>query len=404
MRDVKDVIYRHGLDREWDYEETEQMLKQMLDAFGDLDSPNIEPKFDANVQSNKLTKYLNEKYEKTVFTKKQLENFIKENKQYFGTFRRKPYGVFMMSYEYIKEDENLKIFLEADKRKITLNDLKEGRKRVIEGNESETFLTPNGFILDTESIPEEKLESLKKAVKWLLGPNALVLDNMSEEKICEIKKGISILLDPKNYTDNTEQKNQLNDLKKDIYRLLEQSIMSEKELKSITDGIDQLFGKKKYARDTISGKKLYEAIVMSIPYIRKNEKLSEPIRKKITEKVPARREAISEILNSVRNGVKQKVDRKILILVYLLAFNDPIKIENKEKAEAAYYNAVKIINLKLLEPCGMPFLDHRHPFDWIVFNSLYCAYFSDVEKEEVLLDAIERIGKVLKYLANGGNI
>ena len=70
--------------------------------------------------------------------------------------------------------------------------------------------------------------------------------------------------------------------------------------------------------------------------------------------------------------------------------------------QAAFAECINIINDDLLEPCGIPFLDPRNPFDWIIMNALYYAYYT-VEDEDEKDDTVERISKVMEQLFQRGN-
>lgn len=102
MRDVKDVIYRHGLENEWSFDETDELVK----AFACLDQYNPDPSVSTIEQEEELTGYLSQQYTYSVYTKEDLAEFIQLNKDYFGSFRRKAYEVFIKIYDQIGHELN----------------------------------------------------------------------------------------------------------------------------------------------------------------------------------------------------------------------------------------------------------------------------------------------------------
>jgi len=74
----------------------------------------------------------------------------------------------------------------------------------------------------------------------------------------------------------------------------------------------------------------------------------------------------------------------------------PLYEEAKE--EEAYQEHVERINDGILKEYGMPILDPRSPFDWIVLNSLRCAYFLGADKDGDIDDTIIRMKNLIENL------
>jgi len=94
MRNIKDVIYRHGLESCLTYQETNEYIKM----YAWLDHDNPEPDKSDAVQDNKYTKYLKDQYA----SKENLDDFIQQNKQFFGSFRRKAFEMFNIFCDSIR--------------------------------------------------------------------------------------------------------------------------------------------------------------------------------------------------------------------------------------------------------------------------------------------------------------
>lgn len=84
---------------------------------------------------------------------------------------------------------------------------------------------------------------------------------------------------------------------------------------------------------------------------------------------------------------KENVPRKYLILFYLLCNN-----------EEHFDEAVNLLNEEILDKCGMPRLDSRNPFDWIVMNSLI------TREEDAEERTIDRLNKIEENILNAYNI
>jgi len=100
MRDVRDVIYRHGLENGWCYKKTDKLVK----IFASLDQANINPNGSGVIHDNEFTKHLNTLYTGSVKTKDDLIYFIRQNEQFFGSFKRKAYIKFKELYDGLKQE------------------------------------------------------------------------------------------------------------------------------------------------------------------------------------------------------------------------------------------------------------------------------------------------------------
>ena len=271
MRDVMDVIYRYGLENRWSYEPTTKMVQ----AFAYLNHCNPEPDGSDAVHREDLTRYLNALYENAVNTVKDLENFIKKNEQFFGTFRRKAYERFKELYDQLEQE-------------------------------------------------------------W--------------DDVAHL------------------------DIELDVYAEEAQA----------------------YTRDTVSMGELCDVIVKGIPEMKKRG-TNTIIRRCITEHIPTRT-VMSEIINkSERDGKITQVDRKLLILAWLSSEDGDMLDFQSGNAEDDLKEHLNVLNIDLLEQCGMAALDPRHPFDWIVMNSLYCAYILG-EKDKAVDDVEDRMKKLIERM------
>ena len=150
-----------------------------------------------------------------------------------------------------------------------------------------------------------------------------------------------------------------------------------------------------YARSTVSDSEICDVIIKGIPEILSNKTLDENLRKLIAGDMPGSasiRSAISEIINQYerpKTGVVTQVDRKLFLLAYLSS-KDSVLHDNKDFEY--FKDHIDIINFDVLRPCGMSALDARHPFDWIIMNSLRRAYYENDEySTDDLLDLVDRM-------------
>lgn len=79
-------------------------------------------------------------------------------------------------------------------------------------------------------------------------------------------------------------------------------------------------------------------------------------------------------------GKKENVPRKYLMLFFLMNRGDT----------GSYKSSIRDLN-KLLDKCGMPFLDSRNPFDWVVMNAFYASAKGNT-------DVIERMKKIYEKI------
>lgn len=152
---------------------------------------------------------------------------------------------------------------------------------------------------------------------------------------------------------------------------------------------------------------IFEQISMKIPSLRGRKSIISDVLKKIAEDAISRT-TISEIVNknALRAGKKiTEVKRKHLLLMWLWVKSGTPDFFEYPNIQTAFDECVRVINDDLLEPCGMPRLDPRNPFDWIILNALNYAYFSgtDEEDEEDDIDTIERIKAIMERLFSGSD-
>ena len=139
------------------------------------------------------------------------------------------------------------------------------------------------------------------------------------------------------------------------------------------------------------------------PLIRKG---FEHIAKIISKNIPSR-QTLSKILNCGKNQMKAgqsrgekgitQVDRKHIILVWILCldnyldnkhFRNSIYEMTESERKEAFRDCYNRINLNVLAECGMPMLDARNPFDWIIMNALR-YYYCPSNDEEIDVPSIK---------------
>ena len=96
MRDYKDVIYRYCLDHKLDFEQAQAIIERHADL--DIENPNVTMGFG---KSEAVTDVLDASV-KTVQGLGELDAYLEQNREYFGTFRRKAYDKFKELYDGIK--------------------------------------------------------------------------------------------------------------------------------------------------------------------------------------------------------------------------------------------------------------------------------------------------------------
>jgi len=99
--------------------------------------------------------------------------------------------------------------------------------------------------------------------------------------------------------------------------------------------------------------------------------------------------AIYKKRKSKDNGRIAEVDRKLLILAWLACEDGCTSRFKKDAPEIDMIEHIQVLNLDLLQSCGMSALDPRHPFDWIVMNSIYSSYITGNGRE--LDDVVDRM-------------
>lgn len=153
--------------------------------------------------------------------------------------------------------------------------------------------------------------------------------------------------------------------------------------------------------DAPTDDEICKMVLMNIPSLKMYGGITNEILVKIAENTLPR-SGLSEIINKTVDKKTDKisqVNRKHLILIWLLIYGGRPDFASTEEAETTFEECIEIINLDLLEPCGLPMLDPRNPFDWLVINALYYCHFA---KDEDDADAVERIRLVIGELFSGG--
>jgi hypothetical protein len=153
--------------------------------------------------------------------------------------------------------------------------------------------------------------------------------------------------------------------------------------------------------DAPTDDEICKMVLMNIPSLKMYTGITNEILAKIAENTLPR-SGLSEIVNKTKDkqtGKIVQVNRKHLILIWLLIYGGRPNFASTDEAEAAFEECIEIINFDLLEPCGLPMLDPRNPFDWLVINALYYCHFAKNENDT---DAVERIRLVIDELFNGG--
>jgi len=181
---------------------------------------------------------------------------------------------------------------------------------------------------------------------------------------------------------------------KELYDQIKQEWDNIADLDLELDLIDG--GVQDYARDTVSMKELCDVIVKGIPEMKKRGS-NTIISRCITEHVPTRT-AMSEIINMYeRKGEIKQVDRKLLMLAWLASEDGDILNFQSGNVEEDFAEHIMVLNTALLSRHGMAPLDARHPFDWIVMNSMRCAYALS-EKSGKTADIEERMRNLIEKM------
>ena len=141
-------------------------------------------------------------------------------------------------------------------------------------------------------------------------------------------------------------------------------------------------------------------VLMNIPSLKAFGGITNEILVKIAENTLPR-SGLSAIINKTadsKTGKIPEVGRKHLILIWLLLYGGRPDFEDSYGPDVAFEESVDIINYDMLEPCGMPTLDPRNPFDWLVINALFYCHLAQDDEDA---DAVERIRIIIAALFNG---
>ena len=121
--------------------------------------------------------------------------------------------------------------------------------------------------------------------------------------------------------------------------------------------------------------------------------IDDPILKKNAEGANLDETALSKIIKG-----RIEADRKQLILIWMLyeaVDSDTSGLSEERVLKELRKNVIRI-NKDILEPCGMPRLDARNPFDWIILNAMSHSCGSDDG-----MDAKERLCALIDVLFAG---
>jgi len=125
------------------------------------------------------------------------------------------------------------------------------------------------------------------------------------------------------------------------------------------------------------------------------------VRKRIIENIPDRAEW-SGIINKIadkKTGAIRGIDRKLFILIWLSSDDgntDMFTGKLDIPPEVALENHIMTLNDTILLEYGFPPLDPRHPFDWVIMNTLYLAHV--LHKGEDNTDIPIRMENLFKQL------
>jgi len=306
LRDVRDIIYKCGLDCGFSY----NIIEDLINEFSYLNKPNPNPELDDDYEDDSLTRVVVMDLEESgINSPDDLRMFIKKNEKLFGSYRRRVYLKLMELYSQIKDS----IEDWSSAADIAERDAKDGL--LAEGSE---------------------IEDSNSGVRKTIAQDDL--------------------------------------------------------LKMFSTGISDLKVK----------------IKSSGP----GSGLSAVIRKLVVENIPGHAEW-SGIINQRADkdtGAIRGVDRKLLILIWLSSYDgsldgDPYADEDEgfmgfagqtdTNPEQAFANHIEALNGILYE-YGYPFLDPRHPFDWVVMNTLHYAHI--LRKGEDSTDIPIRMENLFKQL------
>jgi len=165
---------------------------------------------------------------------------------------------------------------------------------------------------------------------------------------------------------------------KEVYETSADIYKKETEKTAGNDSV-QAFRRKQLdssdSSDSISLSKMCDVILCEIPQLR-NKTAHKTVWRHIFNNLPNRTK-LGQIVNQhVFRGEVVQVDRKLLILAWLSTKNggNRRKFEDGQQ-EKAFNSHMKDLNKQLVY-CGMPTLDPRHPFDWLIMNTFSYVYSS----------------------------
>ena len=168
-----------------------------------------------------------------------------------------------------------------------------------------------------------------------------------------------------------------------------------KKLAGYDRKIDEVVERK--LKKTISQTDICDLVLLGIPKI-KNGILNKTLRELLTEHINTR-STLSEIINKIeQKGNIVQVDRKYFILFWLASDNGNIDnfINNNYEDELNFKEHYRTLN-KVLETYGMAALDPRHPFDWIIINSMRYGHNKNKNKDW-LYDMVGRMQAIIDNL------
>ena len=347
MRDYKDVIYRHCLnDNKMSYKDAEKMIKDL----SNIDKPNYDIDERA-IGVGSATVFL-DIGTKAILSGKKLKKYIEDNSKYFGSFRRKAYERFMEMCDQINEELN---------------------ERYVENKEEYKKMNEK-WDKNAEDIVDEIPEIIVR----------MIAENIAEENritIEEAKEEAKVIVKAKSIAE----------VKELAYETYKAAYKNNIIGKDITYDAWININAQQYRGNKISGRELCAAIVKGIPEMRERG-LGNVIKEAIVEYIPTRTTLGGIIKKTERDGKITKVNKKLLLLVWLSTADGDTEIFKTGHTVKDLTEHLKVIDEGLLKPYGMAALDPRHPFDWIIMNSLYCAYLlyeKDIDKHRYV--AIDNI-------------
>lgn len=156
----------------------------------------------------------------------------------------------------------------------------------------------------------------------------------------------------------------------------------------------------------LTDEEICKLVTMSIPSLKGKQSIINTVLKKIAED-PLPRTTLTEIKGVGKQELRgskriTEVKRKQLLLMWLYVKAGTPDCNEYSDRYTELEECINIINDTLLEPCGMPLLDPRNPFDWIIMNALYCVCFTGDGKDEDD-DTVERIVRVIEQLFRRGD-